>query len=180
MHQPIDDLRTEHALLAQAMAVLAGIRTHVAGGGDFPADDTAEILRFLREFVVGNHFRKENEVVWPAVAMHGSSAAASAVGELVRLQAEVTDLISTLVFFWEPYEELTPVERASFVETVAALQARVRQMERTESELLGECERLVPGDDQLGFREHFRAIEARGTAREWRAPVAVLAMRWAS
>lgn len=179
MHHPTDDLRKEHSLLAQAMAVLAGIRRHVQAGGDFPTEDTAEVLRFLREFLIGNHFRKENEVVWPAIAMHGSSEAAAAVGDTMRIQAEVAELVGTLVFFWEPSGELTDVERTSFVDTVAALLARVQQMQRSETQLLSECERAVPGDDQVGWNDEFRTAESRSPASLWRAPVARLALRWA-
>ncbi|MFO1076501.1 MAG: hemerythrin domain-containing protein [Planctomycetota bacterium] len=180
MIRPTDDLRTEHALSAQVASTLAGIRRHVAEGGQFPVADVAEVLRFLRDFLVGVHFRKENEHVWPAVAMHGSGDSATAVGELMGLQAEAAELIGSLVFLWEPLPDLTPIERASFVDTVAALLERLRQMAAIEDPLLVEFDRSVPGDDQVDLAALCRAAGSRGNAQSWRSSVAYLARRWAS
>ena len=85
MHRLTDNLRSDHALTSVGLAALTAVGEHVRRGGAFPADDCAVLLRFVREFVVAVHMRKETELVCPAVAMRGDERAAATVGELLRL-----------------------------------------------------------------------------------------------
>jgi hemerythrin-like domain-containing protein len=180
MQRPTDTLRTEHATTAVALETLAAVGRHVAAGGSFPADDVATLLRFLREFLLAVHLRKEVEAVCPAVAMRGDDEAASLVGDLVRMQEEVTELVHCLVLFWEPVGELTADERRGFAEATAALAARVRRMREIEEQsLFPMCDAMVPADDQLDWVARFADFEAgRDDARTWRRRLASLARRW--
>src|SRR5262245_50001544 len=83
-----DNLRADHAVTAVGLAALTAVSEHVRRGGAFPADDCAVLLRFVREFVLAVHMRKEAELVCPAVAMRGDDRAAATVGELFRLHEE--------------------------------------------------------------------------------------------
>jgi hemerythrin-like domain-containing protein len=138
------------------------------------------LLRFLREFVLGVHLRKEAELIYPAVAMRADDRAAELVGEVMRLNDEIHELTHTLIVFWEPVGELTPAERAGFAETVAALAARftrLRTME--EAELFPSCDRAVPADDQLDWVRQFAQLEHERCSRaEWQALLAPVAQRW--
>jgi len=69
MHRPTDNLRADHELTTRGVRVLAAIADWVAAGKEFPASDCAAVLRFLREWVLAVHMRKEDEVMAPAVAM---------------------------------------------------------------------------------------------------------------
>lgn len=179
MPRPTEELRADHAVVASGLAVLGAIANHVRDGHAFPTDDAAVVLRFLREFVVGTHFRKENEIVWPAIAMRAADAEAAAVGQLMAAQDAAHDLVQSLVFFWEPAGELTEPERLGFADTVAALRAAMAQLQADEERLFLSCDRVVPADDQLDWSERFAELEAERAVRgEWQQQLRPLSARW--
>lgn len=165
MPSTLDSLRSEHALLRKAIVVLERMAAHLAAGHPFPGADCAVVLRFLREFIGGVHMRKESEVVFPAVAMFAGDAAAEQVGQLLMAQEEATELLHSLVLFWEPVQELTGSERACFVE---AVRAYCSHMERTlaleEHKAFALAEASVPADDRLAWQSEFAAIAAERPA----------------
>ncbi len=162
------------------MAVLGAMAEHVRAGGQFPAHDCAEVLRFLREFVLATHLRKECEIVGPGIAMRGADEIATLVGELLRMQDEVCELIHSLVLFWEPLGELTPAERAGFADTASALGSRLQRMQELEErDLFPACDATVPPDDQIDWVEAFARLEAERAPRaDWRARLSTLAGCW--
>jgi len=180
MPRPTDKLRTDHSVVARALDVLEAIANHIRIGGDFPVQDCAMVLRFLREFLLPVHFRKENEMVWPAVAMRGEERSAAVVGDLLRLQDEVVELVHTLVLFWEPAGELTAAERSGFAATAAALVARLRHMQHLEErDLFSMCDAAVPADDQLEWLANFAQLDGeRCPLATWETRIAVLAKDW--
>ena len=180
MERPTDHLKDDHIVAARAVRCLAAIAEQVRHGDPFPADDTATLLRFLREWVVAVHMRKEDEVLGPAVAMRADEQAAEIVGELFRLHEEIRELLHSLVLFWEPLGELTDEERSGFAETVDALVARLeRRQELEERALFPACDRFVPADDQLHWLEEFAQLEIeRGTRAQWCDQINALASRW--
>lgn len=180
MLRPTDTLRSDHAITATVVAVLQAIAREVRSGAPFPGDDCVMVLRFLREFELAVHLRKEAEQVCPAVAMRGDDRAAALVGELMRMQEEVTELTHALVLFWEPASELSPGERAGFADTVDALAARILRMQHLEeNELFPACDAAVPADDQLEWVEQFAQLEAeRGGRAVWAPRVRALATKW--
>lgn len=180
MQRPTDNLRQDHVLTKQAIAVLCAMAAQVRAGGDFPAADCAELLRFLREFVLATHLRKENEILGPAIAMRGDDEAATLVGELLRMQDDVSELIHSLVLFWEPLGELTSAERAGFADTAAAFAARQRRMmDLEERQLFPACDAAVPADDQLDWVAAFARLEAERAPRaDWQRRIDALAGAW--
>jgi hemerythrin-like domain-containing protein len=180
MPRPIDSLRQDHAVVALGISVLMRVGQHVRGAGAFPNQDVALLLRFLREFVIATHFRKEGDYVFPAVAMLGDEHAAGLVGEILRMQDEVTELVHSLVLFWEPAGELTANERLGFDETIVALAGRLDRMRTLEEEhLFTTCSASVPVDDQLDWPPAFSQLEARlGSRREWQDRIEDLGRRW--
>ncbi|MCR9244394.1 MAG: hemerythrin domain-containing protein [bacterium] len=179
MPRATDQLRADHAVVQSGLAVLGAIAKHVRAGSQFPTADVATSLRFLREFLVGVHFRKENEVVWPALAMRGSEASSAAVGDLVLRADEAHELVQTLVYFWEPAGELTAAESRGFADTVDTLQHALAELQEREEELFGDCEVTIPADDLLGWNQEFDAIAAgRPLRADWQRELAVLADRW--
>jgi hemerythrin-like domain-containing protein len=180
MLRPTDTLRSDHALTATGLAVLQAVAREVRSGQPFPADDCAILLRFLREFELAVHLRKEAELICPAVAMRGDDRAAALVGELMRMQEEVAELTHALVLFWEPASELSPGERAGFADTVDALATRILRMQHLEeNELFPACDAAVPADDQLEWIEQFARLEAeRGGRGVWAARLRKLAATW--
>ncbi|MCA8973249.1 MAG: hypothetical protein KDC98_00940, partial [Planctomycetes bacterium] len=165
MTRPTDELRADHALIQTGLGILGAIAGHVRRGGGLPVADTASTLRFLREFLIATHFRKENEIVWPAVTMHLDEHAATSVGELMLAQDEAAELIACLVIFWEPIGELTADERQGFADTVDALEKRMAIMAATEARLFSDCDRDIPLDDRIDWVARFAAIEAERVAR---------------
>jgi hemerythrin-like domain-containing protein len=180
MLRPTDNLRADHCLTAQATAALGAIASHVEAGLPFPAADAAVLLRFLREFVIAVHLRKETETLCPAVAMRGDEHSANLVGDLLRLQEEVTELAHSLVLFWEPIADLSAEERSGFAETVAAVRSRLLRMQEIEEQhLFPACDASVPADDQLDWAAQFHKLEfERGSRSEWAARIAPLLTRW--
>ncbi len=180
MQRPTDTLRGDHAITSRGIAVLRAIAAHGRGGGEFPTADTATLLRFLREFLLAVHLRKESEVVCPAVAMCGDEPAAAVVGDLLRMHDEVGELLHTLVLFWEPVGELTPAEQQGFADTAATLASLVARMQRIEEDrLFPACDASVPADDQLGWNEQFAHFDRDpAIVAAWRARLEVLAERW--
>jgi len=180
MERPTDHLKDDHVVAARAVRCLAEIAVRVRHGDAFPAEDTATVLRFLREWVVAVHMRKEDEVLGPAVAMRGDERSAEIVGELFRLHEEISELLHSLVLFWEPLGELTSEERAGFAATVDALVARLeRRQELEEQVLFPACDRYVPADDQLHWLQEFARLEVeRGTRSQWCDEIDALATRW--
>ncbi|MBM4060641.1 MAG: hemerythrin domain-containing protein [Planctomycetes bacterium] len=177
-----DILRAEHGAVRRAMRILRAIAGHVQNGGELPQGDTAILLRFLREFVLAIHFRKENEVVWPALTMHGDERCAGLIGELLRVQDEVVELVHSLVLFWEPTGDLTTDERLGFVDSVGALGSRMQRMlEIEECSLFGACDSTVPADDQMDWGITFAQFETGRTGRDtWIVRLAGVERRWAS
>lgn len=169
MHRPTDNLRHDHVLIAQGLGVLGGIAAHVRSGGQFPAADCAIALRFLREFVLAVHLRKEAELLCPAVAMRGDDRTAELVGDLMRMQDEVVELTHSLVLFWEPDTDLTPAERSGFADTVDAVLVRLARMQQLEErQLFVACDADVPADDQLDWLQRFSQLEdERGSCAVW-------------
>jgi hemerythrin-like domain-containing protein len=182
MQPATQNLCADHALTAVALRALSSIAAHVRGGGAFPAADGAILLRYLRDFVVGVHFRKEGELLGPAMAMHGTDETAALVGELMRLQDDAAELVLSLVMFWEPDSELTPAEQQGFAQTVDLLGQRLLRVQQLEEERLFElCEREVPLDDRLGWTADFARLEReRGSADDWRTRVVEVAGRWST
>ena len=173
-------LRAEHALLREALDALAAVADHVAQGGAFPAADCALLLRFFRDFVGAVHCRKEAEVVLPALAVHGSDAQAELAGELLAAQEEAAHLLHALILFWEPHGNLTPEERASFVQTAGHYRARLlRTADLEDRELLPCVDQVVPADDRLDWGSSFDALEAVGPdAAHWRAQLDPVLSHW--
>lgn len=180
MHRPTDNLRADHELTTRGTRVLAAIAGWVEAGKEFPTADCASVLRFLREWVLAVHMRKEDEVMAPAVAMLADDDAAAVVGELLLLHEEIAELEHSLVLFWEPIGELTNIERDGFVATVRALVSRLeRRQHLEESSLFPACDANVPGDDQLQWVEQFAQLEAERSSRAiWAARIDALATRW--
>lgn len=167
-------------LTTRGIGVLSAIADCVQAGGEFPAADCAAMLRFLREWVLAVHMRKEDEILAPAVAMRADEEAAAVVGELMRLHEEITELAHSLVLFWEPVDDLTEAERAGFAETVQALVARLQRRQQLEEEdLFPACDANVPADDQLDWLGQFAQLEAGRSSREfWAAQIDQLATNW--
>jgi hemerythrin-like domain-containing protein len=182
MQRATDDLRADHVLTTRGVRVLAAIADWVASGGEFPATDCATVLRFLREWVIAVHMRKEDEVLGPAVAMRADEDDAAIVGELMRLHEEIVELTHSLVLFWEPIGDLTPAERTGFAETVKALVARLeRRQLLEEGTLFPACDACVPADDQLDWSEQFAQLEAeRSNRHAWSNCIEQLAASWQS
>jgi hemerythrin-like domain-containing protein len=179
MQRPTDSLRADHRVVSSALSALVAIGRHVAAGGDFPSADLATLLRFLREFLLGVHLRKEYDELCPALAMRADEATAAMVGELTRRQEEVTELVHCLVMFWEPAGELTSDERRGFADTVEALAACARRMQEIEErQLFPACEAQIPVDDQLDWTARFASIEGDRGAAAWRQQLAILGERW--
>lgn len=179
MQRQTDRLRAEHALVGRALQVLHGISRHVAVGGWLPTSDLALVLKFLREFLLTVHFHKESDHVWPALVMRGDDSCAAKVGELLRLQAEVCDLVHALMLFWEPRGDLEPGEREAFAETAAGLSSRVLRMQEIEEGcLFPAADAAVPLDDQLDWTAAFQVLEQG--RRDWWPTIDQLAARWAA
>lgn len=180
MQRPTDSLRADHALTSRGLEILAAIAGHVRQGGDLPAADVATVLRFLREFLLAVHLRKESEIVCPAVAMRGDDGAANLVGELLRMHEQVGELLQALVLLWEPVGDLTPAEQQGFAETTAALTALVARMQQLEERrLFPACDIAVPADDQLAWRAQFAELEREpDAAAVWCGRLEPLAGRW--
>jgi len=179
MTRPTDVLREDHAVVCQGLGALAAIGEHVRRGGHFPAQDTVMALRFLREFLIATHFRKENEIVWPTVAMRADDEDAALVGNVMHDQEDATELITTLVVFWEPTSELTAAERQGFADTVEALHKRLHLMMDDEERLFVACDRHVPPDDRIDWIEQFAAVEAERSPRaRWIPEIRRLVADW--
>jgi hemerythrin-like domain-containing protein len=176
MHRLTDNLRADHAVTAVGLAALSAVGEHVRRGGAFPAEDCALLLRFVREV----HMRKETELLCPAVAMRGDDRSAAAVGELLRLHEEVTELSHSLVLFWEPVGELSTAERLGFAETAAGLASRILLMQSIEErELFPACDASVPADDQLEWVAASHRLDAeRGSCGSWTKRITTLARKW--
>ena len=168
--------------MARAAAVLTAIADSLRDGSAFPAEDCTTVLRFHREFVLAVHMRKEQELLYPAVAMQGDELAAECVGELLRLHEQVAELTHSLVLFWEPAGDVTAAERCAFATTADVLVGRLQRMQEIEEErLFPACNTAVPADDQLDWMAQFARLEAtRGSLEQWRARIEDLAQRWLS
>lgn len=181
MIHPLDNLRSDHALVARACQALVELAESVRAGGTFPAADAALLLRFLRDFVVAVHMHKESCWLWPAIVMRGDDDAAAAAGEVARLHEEATELIHSLVLFWEP-GDLSPPEREGFLTTAQALRDRLERMASIEEGVLfPACETTVPPDDLLDWVEQFRQVEReRGQVASWAPKLAATLSHWSS
>lgn len=180
MQRATDNLRADHALTTTAMAVLGEMARQVRSGVPFPTVEGAIVLRYLREFVVAVHFRKEAGILVPALATWGDDHTAGLLGELMRLQDEAAELVHSLVLFWEPEGDLTDPERAGFADTAQLLAQRMNRIQEIEeSELFEACDREVPRDDHLGWLHEFEALEGeRGSRDAWSGRIADLAAHW--
>jgi hemerythrin-like domain-containing protein len=179
MPSHVETLRSEHAVLQEALAALLHIAESTAGGGPFPAGDMALILRFLREFIGGVHARKENEVVFPAVAMHAEDRAAELVGTVLRLQEDASELLHMLSLFWEPDGSLSAEERLCFLATARSYASRMQRLLSIEEQhLFPAVENRVPADDRLSWSAEFAAIEAgRQCLAHWQSTLQQILLR---
>lgn len=180
MTQPTEILRDEHADARRFLRVLGAMARHVALGGGFPTADCADAISYLREFVVAVHFRKESDVVFPAIAMHGSDHHAEEVGLALRLQDEVLTLVHSLVLFWEPSGDLTDAERAGFADAVQTLSCLCeRLVDLEERVIFAVAASTVPPDDRLDWPAAFAAIQNdRRSRAAWLALLVSLEQRW--
>ena len=180
MTQPTQTLRDEHADVRRFLVALQAMGRHVAIGGAFPVADCADAIRYLREFVVAVHFRKEGEVVFPAIAMHGTDHDAEQIGLALRLQDEALSIVHSLVLFWEPSGDLTPAECAGFADAVQSLAALCERMvDLEEREIFAVATMRVPPDDRLDWPTAIAAIHHDRTSRaEWLPLLARLEQRW--
>jgi hemerythrin-like domain-containing protein len=170
-------LRAEHAVVHQALQVLSAIAEQMEHGGELPVDDTATVLRFLRDYLVAMHFRKEGDQLWPALMMQSDDQAAAAIGDLMRLQDEVLELLHALVLFWEPAGDLTAEERQGFAATTRALAASVARMQQIEEQrLFTACDANIPLDDQMDWDAPFARLQSGRD--HWPAAIRRLARTW--
>lgn len=182
MPNPVDTLRREHHVVRQALAALTGIGLHLQRGGEFPHADATMLLRFLREFFLAVHMRKETDSIIPAVAMHADEAMAEVSGALAVAQDEASELLHTLVLIWEPQDRLEADERQVFADSAIAFQHRIEQLMRLEEQrIFPLAERCVPADDRLHWCDTFDAIDRGHEALAvWARRVAILRTRWAA
>lgn len=167
-------------MVAEAVSVLTAMGRAVAASTHFPTHDCAIMIRFLREFVVAVHLRKEANFLLPALAMSADDRRAARVGELLRLHEEVVDLSHTLMLFWEPRAELSAEERAGFAEAIAALCWRLQRLQAIEeTELFTFAETAIPADDRLQWHQEFERIDReRGRRDAWNVTLQALSARW--
>jgi hemerythrin-like domain-containing protein len=182
MTNAVDSLRADHDAIHLALRSLRGLADHVADGRPFPQADCAYLLRFLREFVVGSHFRKESEWVLPALAIHGDDESVEQAGDMLRTQELLQSLLHSLVLFWEPVGELTAIERTGFAETALLFVQRAEAMlDAEELRLLPMAESQVPADDRLGWPAAFAELDGvRGPAALWLPRLREIAAHWAA
>jgi len=182
MLRPTDNLRADHQVIAVGARLLQAIADHVRTGAALPAQDTALVLRFLRDFVLAVHMHKEAESLWPAVAMRGDDRCAGMVGDLLRLHEEITTLTHSLVLFWEPVAPLSTEELRGFADTVDAVCGRLARIAEIEEQcLFPACDASVPADDQLDWVQQFAHLEhERGGRRIWEQRLQPLLARWPS
>jgi hypothetical protein len=112
--------------------------------------------------------------------MRGDDPVAVVVGDVLRLHAEIGDLIQTLMWFWEPGDLSLP-ERDGFAAAVTALDQRFQQLRVIEEgRLFPVAEAVVPADDRLEWGRWFAEERARGVCMQWQSLLARLATVWTS
>jgi hemerythrin-like domain-containing protein len=180
MQSPTAPLLAEHDLLRTALRVLQRIRCVVDQGLPLPADDCATILCFLREFVIASHFRKEGETILQTLTMIGSEPAPGLVGEQLRDQETVRELVGSLALIWEPVAQMTESERIVFCSLADALDATCHRMMRREEDELFRMVGQLPADDRLGLvRSCADFDDEHPQNRSWPSRLACVAARWA-
>jgi hemerythrin-like domain-containing protein len=78
----VDLLLQEHRLIERALRVLEDCAALMERGGDVPPPVLASILGFLRSYADAGHHGKEEDIFFPALAAHGVTRHASAIGAL--------------------------------------------------------------------------------------------------
>ena len=180
MDRPTDHLMEDHVVAARGVRCLSAMAQQLRDGGAFPADDVSAVVRFLRDWVVEVHMRKEDDLIGPSVAMRADDRAAALVGVLFRLREEIAELLRSLELFLEPLGERTDEEQRGFLAAVDALVDRLKQRQDLEEEhLFPACNRFVGADDQLSWLGAFQELEVEHGGRDdWSGQIDALASRW--
>jgi hemerythrin-like domain-containing protein len=146
---PRDDLaqhlREDHRLILDALQLLESLAERIGLGYRFPAEATAVVLRFFREYVERVHHDREATWLYPQALALGTDADVALVGELAREHDDTKLLLHTLTLLWEPEVDLTTDEREQFATIAKTYAARLRRhVEQEDRHLLpllaGRCD----------------------------------------
>lgn len=78
----VELLVTEHRLIERVLRVLEVGVMSLKGAGTVPHRTLASVVEFLHSYVDTDHHGKEENILFPALAAHGITADASAIGAL--------------------------------------------------------------------------------------------------
>lgn len=98
MKRAVQELRSEHELVASAATSLRRIAEIVVRGGTFDASSALELVEFLRDSANVYHQRKEEEGLFPALFEQGLARArvAELLADHVRERVEMAEIAECL------------------------------------------------------------------------------------
>ena len=164
--RPTEILMHEHELVVRALEVLGAMRAQAAIGGTVARADRADLIAFFREFLDGCHHRKEEQVLFPALAQAGLPVENGPIGVMLHEHETGRQLVRALAD-----------DGPSFTTAAADFDELLRAHINKENMILFRmADRLLPRARQDEIVDAFGRVDGDGV--RWTAIVDRLAATW--
>jgi len=158
--KPSEELKSEHRAIGKAISTLRAIARSAREDRDMPTALLDHELEFIRGFTEECHHRKEEEVLFPALAEQLQTAPINPLPELLREHVRIRILLDELREAVGSYA----AGRTAEGNKLAALANKyadlyIAHMRKENVVLVGLIENALPADKKLEVAERFLVIE---------------------
>ena len=159
--KPSEELNNEHRVIGKALSTLRAIARSVRENQDVSTTLLDHQLEFIRGFTEECHHRKEEEVLFPALAEQLKTAPVDPLPEFIREHIRIRNLMDELR---EAVGAYAAGETANNGDKLAALadeyaDLSIEHMRKENVILINLIENTLPADKKLEVAERFLVIE---------------------
>lgn len=158
--RPTDILVDEHNAIEEMLEVLEAVCEKIVSREDFDQNDIPKILRFFSEFADGCHHAKEEDLLFPAMAMTGIPREDGPIGVMLSEHEFGRYCMKGMRESFAQFSQGADKARELFVSHARRYISMLTQHIQKENHILFPLanQRLSPGQQQI-LEEQFRRVE---------------------
>ena len=170
----VDILREEHRVIEGVLDALERGAQKLGAGSEMPADFFVDAVDFIRGFADGAHHRKEEGVLFKAMARHGFSEESGPVAMMLFEHGEGRRFTASLGEAAERLRRGDESAREDVITYALAYVRLLRQHIMKENHILFDmADRVIPEAEHGGIEAGFEKVEreelAPGVQQKYRA-----------
>lgn len=158
--KPSEQLKSEHRVIGKSISTLRAIARSAREARDVPVALLDHELEFIRGFTEEYHHRKEEEVLFPALANQLRATPTDPLSGLLREHIRIRNLLDelrTAVGSYAAGETAGGNDLAALADEYADLS--IRHMRKENVILINLIENTLPAEKKLEVAERFLVIE---------------------